>query len=147
MLDEIPNMLVNDIRLEMGSIASDGGNHMPAPPFVAVAVATSAGGLAALEAPISSTAGSGGTCILPPHKAPGHKNLLSGLIQRRARIQVAQAEDGMSVLADRTCVCMRPPGKMKEFILSHGFQPLSSRTTGRVYAIATTERPIKRGES
>ncbi|MEY3894789.1 MAG: chemotaxis-related methylase, partial [Verrucomicrobiota bacterium] len=104
-------MLVNDVRPETSSIATDGGKHAPALPFPVVGLGASAGGLAAFETFFSGMAeagDSGMAYVLLQHLGPGHTSLLPALIQRWTRMPVLEAEDGMTVLANRVYVL--PPG-------------------------------------
>jgi len=90
----------------------------PAKHFPIVGIGASAGGLAAFEAFFSAMpAGTTGMAfVLVQHLAPGHKSLLSELVQRYTQMKVVEVEDGMTVEPD--CIYIIPPNR--DMILQSG---------------------------
>lgn len=85
--------------------------------FPVVGIGGSAGGLAAYEAFFSGMPADTDpymAFVLVPHLAPGHKSLLRDLIQRLTRMDVFEAEDGVSVKPN--CVYIIPPNRDMAFI-------------------------------
>jgi two-component system CheB/CheR fusion protein len=88
-----------------------------AKPFPIIGVGASAGGLAAIEAffsgmPVDGDPGM--AFVLVQHLDPDHKSLLAELIQRRTRMPVTEAVDGMVVQAN--CVYIIPPNRDMAFL-------------------------------
>ncbi len=88
-----------------------------AKPFPIIGVGASAGGLAAIEAFFSGMPADGDpgmAFVLVQHLDPDHKSLLAELIQRRTRMPVTEAVDGMVVQAN--CVYIIPPNRDMAFL-------------------------------
>ena len=80
--------------------------------FPIVGIGASAGGLAAFEAFFSnlpSNSESGMAFVLVQHLDPGHKSLLTELIQRYTHMRVQEATEGMTV--EPNCTYIIPPNK------------------------------------
>lgn len=92
---------------------------VPASSLPIVGIGASAGGLAAIEAFFSgmpADVDSGMAFVLVQHLDPDHKSMLTELIQRRTRMQVAEVTDGMAVQAN--CVYIIPPNRDMAFLNS-----------------------------
>jgi two-component system CheB/CheR fusion protein len=94
------------------------GSDAPSPSGVAAArfpvvgVGASAGGLAALEQLFSGMPDDGAcglAFVVVQHLAPDHRSLLAQLIQRKTRMRVLEAEEGMRIAADHVYII--PPGR------------------------------------
>jgi two-component system CheB/CheR fusion protein len=84
-------------------------------PFPIVGIGASAGGLAAFEAFFSSmTANPGMAFVLVQHLAPNYTSILSDLIRRYTRLQVFEAENGMTVQPN--CTYVIPPNRDMELL-------------------------------
>jgi two-component system CheB/CheR fusion protein len=84
-------------------------------PFPIVGIGASAGGLAAFEAFFSSmTADPGMAFVLVQHLAPNYTSILSDLIRRYTRLQVFEAENGMTVQPN--CTYVIPPNRDMELL-------------------------------
>ncbi|MGH8070337.1 MAG: chemotaxis protein CheB [Candidatus Entotheonellia bacterium] len=69
--------------------------HFPNAAFDIVALAASAGGLGALSHILAALpAGFPGTVVVVQHLDPRHRSLMAGILSRRTRLQVKQAEEG-----------------------------------------------------
>jgi two-component system CheB/CheR fusion protein len=80
--------------------------------FPIVGIGASAGGLAAIEAFLSSmppASEPGFAFVIIQHLAPDHKSILSELVKRYTRMQVFEAEDGMEVKPN--CAYIIPPNR------------------------------------
>jgi two-component system CheB/CheR fusion protein len=78
--------------------------------FPVVAIGASAGGLKALEGffdPMFPE--SGMAFVVVQHLDPKHESLMTGLLERRTRMKVVQAADGLKVQPNH--VYIKPPGK------------------------------------
>lgn len=85
--------------------------------FPIIGIGCSAGGLEALEKFLRNVpAGSGMAFVVVQHLDPLHVSALPGLLQRFTSMPVVEAEDGMTVAADRVYVI--PPNK--DLSLLHG---------------------------
>jgi two-component system CheB/CheR fusion protein len=83
--------------------------------FPVVGVGASAGGLAAFEAFFSSMPVDPGMAfVLVQHLAPNYASILSDLIRRYTRLQVFEAEDGMTVQPN--CTYVIPPNRDMELL-------------------------------
>jgi two-component system CheB/CheR fusion protein len=85
-------------------------------PFPVVGIGASAGGLAAFEAFFSGMpldVEPEMAFVLVQHLAPDHKSMLSEIIQRCTRMQVAEVEDGMIVQKNRVYII--PPNSDMSF--------------------------------
>jgi two-component system CheB/CheR fusion protein len=83
--------------------------------FPVVGIGASAGGLAAFEAFFSSMpADPGMAFVLVQHLAPNYTSILSDLIRRYTRLQVFEAEDGMTVQPN--CTYVIPPNRDMELL-------------------------------
>ena len=90
---------------------SDAIPETPAQFFI-VGIGASAGGLAAFEAFFSAMPADtdpGMAFVLVQHLAPDHKSILTDLIKRYTRMQVQEAEDGMTVRPN--CAYIIPPNR------------------------------------
>jgi two-component system CheB/CheR fusion protein len=84
-------------------------------PFPIVGIGASAGGLAAFEAFFSSmTVDPGMAFVLVQHLAPNYTSILSDLIRRYTRLQVFEAENGMTV--QQNCTYVIPPNRDMELL-------------------------------
>ena len=94
-----------------------GGDAVKRKPFPIVALGASAGGLEAFEAFFKAMRhDSGMAFVLIAHLDPTHVSLLPELLQKRSRMKVHQAQDGMQVQPDHVYVI--PPNKNLEIL--HG---------------------------
>jgi two-component system CheB/CheR fusion protein len=83
--------------------------------FPIVGIGASAGGLAAFEAFFSSMPAEPGMAfVLVQHLAPNYASILSDLIRRYTRLQVFEAEDGMTVQPN--CTYVIPPNRDMELL-------------------------------
>lgn len=85
--------------------------------FPIVGIGASAGGLSAYEAFFSGMPADidpDMAFVLVPHLAPDHKSYLRDLIQRLTRMQVFEAEDGVTVKPN--CVYIIPPNRDMAFM-------------------------------
>ncbi|MBM3128413.1 MAG: PAS domain S-box protein [Chloroflexi bacterium] len=83
-----------------------------APSFPVVGIGASAGGLAALEgffANMPADTEGGIAFVIVQHLDPGHKSILTDLVQRYTKMQVFEVEDGMTV--EPNCAYIIPPNK------------------------------------
>jgi two-component system chemotaxis response regulator CheB len=79
-----------------------------APPFELVAIASSAGGLAALTSVLSGLPGAfPAAVVLVQHLDPRHKTLLADMLGRRTELRVKMAEEGDHLTGG--CVYIAPP--------------------------------------
>ncbi|MCW3042957.1 MAG: CheB methylesterase [Actinobacteria bacterium] len=79
-----------------------------APPFELVAIASSAGGLAALTSVLSGLPGAfPAAVVLVQHLDPRHKTLLADMLDRRTELRVKMAEEGDHLTGG--CVYIAPP--------------------------------------
>jgi two-component system chemotaxis response regulator CheB len=79
-----------------------------APPFEFVAIASSAGGLAALTSVLSGLPGAfPAAVVLVQHLDPRHKTLLADMLGRRTELRVKMAEEGDHLAGG--CVYIAPP--------------------------------------
>ena len=79
-----------------------------APPFELVAIASSAGGLAALTSVLSGLPGAfPAAVVLVQHLDPRHKTLLADMLGRRTELRVKMAEEGDHLRGG--CVYIAPP--------------------------------------
>jgi two-component system, chemotaxis family, protein-glutamate methylesterase/glutaminase len=79
-----------------------------APPFELVALASSAGGLAALTSVLSGLPGAfPAAVVLVQHLDPRHKTLLADMLGRRTELRVKMAEEGDHLTGG--CVFIAPP--------------------------------------
>ena len=84
--------------------------------FPIVGIGASAGGLNAFEAffaGMPADTDPGMAFVLVQHLAPDHNSLLTDLIRRYTRMQVAEVEDGMAVANNHTYII--PPGRDMAF--------------------------------
>lgn len=80
--------------------------------FPIVGIGASAGGLAAFEAFFANMPAdteSGIAFVLVQHLDPGHKSILTDLLQRYTKMQVFEVEDGMTIHPN--CAYIIPPNK------------------------------------
>lgn len=85
--------------------------------FPIVGIGASAGGLAAFEAFFSGMPADKDpnmAFVLVQHLAPDHKSLLTDLVRRYTRMQVAEATDG--VVVQPNCAYIIPPGRDMAFL-------------------------------
>ncbi len=98
------------------------GDAVKRKPFPIVALGASAGGLEAFEAFFKAMRhDSGMAFVLIAHLDPTHVSLLPELLQKRSRMKVHQAQDGMQVQPDhvpqqRTLACPGMAGEENEFV-------------------------------
>ncbi|MCW3035175.1 MAG: CheB methylesterase [Actinobacteria bacterium] len=79
-----------------------------APPFELVAIASSAGGLAALTSVLSGLPGAfPAAVVLVQHLDPRHKTLLADMLGRRTELRVKMADEGDHLTGG--CVYIAPP--------------------------------------
>ena len=79
-----------------------------APPFELVAIASSAGGLAALTSVLSGLPGAfPAAVVLVQHLDPRHRTLLADMLGRRTELRVKMAEEGDHLRGG--CVYIAPP--------------------------------------
>ena len=82
----------------------------PAARFDVIAIASSAGGLAALTSVLSSIeAGFPASILVVQHLDPRHESLMADILSRRTALTVTQAEAGASI--ERGTVYIAPPDK------------------------------------
>lgn len=96
--------------------------------FPIVGIGASAGGLEALELFLSNVPeGNGLGFVIIQHLDPTQKGMLPELLQRKTKMKVSQATDGMMVEPDHVYVI--PPGKSMSLLDGdlHLFQPLETR--------------------
>jgi chemotaxis response regulator CheB len=103
--------------------------------FPIIGIGCSAGGLEALEKFLRNVpAGSGMAFVVVQHLDPLHVSALPGLLQRFTSMPVVEAEDGMTVAADRVYVI--PPNK--DLSLLHGACTCSSPSRRAACACRST---------
>jgi two-component system, chemotaxis family, CheB/CheR fusion protein len=101
---------------QKGGLPAEAGQK-PAAGFPVVGIGASAGGLKAFETFFSgmpADADPGMAFVLVQHLAPDHKSILTDLIRRYTRMQVFEAEDGMSVRPN--CAYIIPPNRDMAFL-------------------------------
>ncbi len=120
---ETPAPPVEEIAPEVEAEPAEAG-------FPIVGIGASAGGLAAFEAFFSAMPAdteSGMAIVLVQHLAPDHKSILTELVKRYTRMQVYEAEDGMTVQPN--CAYIIPPNR--DMALLNGTLQLLEPTTAR----------------